>query len=142
MNLDLLKKLTRLANNNPNDNEANLAARKVCKMLEESNWSLPSVAARPTTYNDVKRSAEPEFKSKVYQPTEQQKKYAEEWFFRYGGFKSEQHQSPFKNTQKKEPKMRMLECTKCHKIKETGYVGNLYVCIDCYWEEYESKKGK
>lgn len=35
MNLDLLKKLARLANNNPNDNEANLAARRVCKMLEE-----------------------------------------------------------------------------------------------------------
>ncbi len=44
MNLDLLKKLTRLANNNPNDNEANLAARRVCKMLEESDWKiLPEV---------------------------------------------------------------------------------------------------
>lgn len=40
MNIELLKKLTRLANNNPNENEANLAARKVCKMLEESDFKL------------------------------------------------------------------------------------------------------
>lgn len=46
MDLEKLKKLTRLANNNPNDNEANLAARKVCKMLEEGNWALaPTVVA-------------------------------------------------------------------------------------------------
>jgi len=61
MNLDLLKKLTRLANNNPNDNEANLAARKVCKMLEEGNWSLNNPT--PKTYNDVTRSTEPQWRS-------------------------------------------------------------------------------
>ena len=56
MNLDLLKKLIRLANNNPNDNEANLAARKVCVMIaqaeekEELRWgskSRPSPGAPP-----------------------------------------------------------------------------------------------
>src|SRR5262245_51973348 len=45
--LELLQKLTRLANNNPNDNEANLAARKVCKMLEEGKWNIPSAPAKP-----------------------------------------------------------------------------------------------
>jgi len=38
MNIDLLKKLVRLATNNPNDNEANLAARKVCKMLLKDDF--------------------------------------------------------------------------------------------------------
>ena len=40
MKLELLKKLTALANNNPNENEANLAARKVCLMLAECNFYL------------------------------------------------------------------------------------------------------
>jgi len=42
LDIDRLKKLTRLANNNPNDHEANLAARRVCKMLEEANFTLTS----------------------------------------------------------------------------------------------------
>lgn len=33
MNIELIQKLIKLANNNPNENEANLAARKVCKLL-------------------------------------------------------------------------------------------------------------
>src|SRR5262245_10501112 len=33
--LDILQKLIALANNNPNENEANTAARRVCKMLAE-----------------------------------------------------------------------------------------------------------
>jgi hypothetical protein len=40
MNLNLLKKLTKLANHNPNEHEANSAARRVCKMLEESDWKV------------------------------------------------------------------------------------------------------
>ena len=40
MNLDLLKKLVLLANRNSNENEANSAARRVCKMLELSNFLL------------------------------------------------------------------------------------------------------
>ena len=40
MNLDLLKKLVKLAINNPNDNEANSAARKVCRMIAEDNYKL------------------------------------------------------------------------------------------------------
>jgi hypothetical protein len=40
MNYDLIIKLAKLANNNPNDNEANMAARKVCKLLAESNFNF------------------------------------------------------------------------------------------------------
>ncbi len=57
MNLDLLKKLTKLANHNPNDHEANSAARRVCKMLEECNFTLTPVAKdNPLTWNDIVRS--------------------------------------------------------------------------------------
>jgi len=38
MDIDLLKKLTKLANHNSNENEANSAARRVCKMLEEAGF--------------------------------------------------------------------------------------------------------
>lgn len=49
MNLDLIQKLIRLANNNPNDNEANLAARKACKMLEDYQFNAtPKVSPKVT----------------------------------------------------------------------------------------------
>jgi len=168
MNLDLLKKLTRLANNNPNDNEANLAARKVCKMLEASNWSLPILppvkqAEKVRTWADVKRSEEPFFKSRPQSSNNDHFKnfwdqYVKNmtpeerarWNKETKGtwdipFKDGKYKSPFETAQRKErekKEKRMLECTRCHQMKETAYVGNLYVCIDCYWVEYESKKGK
>ena len=40
MNLELLQKLVKLANNNPNENEANAAARKVCLMISESEFKF------------------------------------------------------------------------------------------------------
>jgi hypothetical protein len=40
MDTDILKKLIALANNNPNENEANAAARKVCKMLVDEKGNL------------------------------------------------------------------------------------------------------
>lgn len=46
--LERLKQFTRLANNNPNENEANLAARKACKLLEELNWQLPANPSAPS----------------------------------------------------------------------------------------------
>lgn len=66
MNSDLFKKLVRLANNNPNDNEANLAARRACKMIAENdfaalNGSQPQ-AQGTITWNDVKRSTESAWK--------------------------------------------------------------------------------
>jgi len=40
VNFDLITKLAKLANNNPNENEANAAARKVCKLLAEANFKF------------------------------------------------------------------------------------------------------
>jgi hypothetical protein len=42
MNLDLLKKLIKLANHNPNEHEANSAARRACKLLEDFKFQEPS----------------------------------------------------------------------------------------------------
>jgi hypothetical protein len=78
VNLDRLKALIRLANNNPNEHEANLAARKACKLIAEKDFAIlyanhiPRTVAekinQPRTWNDVKRSTEPDFKSKTYDP--------------------------------------------------------------------------
>lgn len=40
MKLEILLKLIALANNNPNDNEANLAARKACKAIIEHKFTI------------------------------------------------------------------------------------------------------
>lgn len=75
MNLDKIKKFIRLANNNPNEHEANLAARRVCKLLAENNFALlesKSAAAnrmgaannRTTgTWEGFERSTEPQWRS-------------------------------------------------------------------------------
>ncbi len=47
MNLELIEKLIRLANNNPNENEANLAARKVCEMLAEYQFGNSTFKYQP-----------------------------------------------------------------------------------------------
>lgn len=46
MNIELLTKLVKLANNNPNENEANLAARKVCKLIEEDKFQFNQSTAK------------------------------------------------------------------------------------------------
>jgi hypothetical protein len=47
MNIDLIIKLAKLANNNPNEHEANLAARKVCKLLAEGKYKFNSITLPP-----------------------------------------------------------------------------------------------
>jgi hypothetical protein len=47
MNTDLITKLAKLANNNPNENEANLAARKVCRLLAEGDFKFGGAKRDP-----------------------------------------------------------------------------------------------
>lgn len=66
MNYDLIIKLAKLANENPNENEANLAARKVCQLIKSSDYKFnnsvptppPRPPTKPTTYGDIRRSPE------------------------------------------------------------------------------------
>lgn len=62
MNLDQLIKLAKLANNNPNEHEANAAARKVCRIIEAGNYKFTQqepVGSTGKTWNDVHRSSDP-----------------------------------------------------------------------------------
>ncbi len=54
--IDMIQKLIRLANNNPNDNEANLAARRVCKML--TDYLFPYI---PISNPKVQSASSPPF---------------------------------------------------------------------------------
>jgi hypothetical protein len=51
MDTDKIKKLIKLANNNPNDNEANLAARKVCSMLKDHTFGTAPQTTRRSPYD-------------------------------------------------------------------------------------------
>jgi len=165
MNLDLLKKLTRLANNNPNENEANLAARRVCKMLEEGDWKLSSSTP-------IQDAAERLRKNPPNDPNS-------DWFNRqqhtqprrpdnpnqeYDSSGRPKPPNPPKSPPKKEPvkppsgwnnpfeKMNetffnevfgrrkapeRLKCTKCGNLKLTSFIGNpaVFICQDCNWSK-------
>lgn len=195
MKLDILEKLIRLANNNPNEAEANSAARKVCKSLADDSKLKEQAASkftiqtsqdprsgdmiirvsqlnlcdnprvmellkaleheinRPRTWNDVRRSEEPFWRSS--RPTsgfnwreessynheqaekarkeqerytrreqEQARKMYEE-FFRQAGVDAEE----FFNVHRKEsktnsrPPKQNLRCKDCGKTIETEFGG-------------------
>lgn len=59
MNKDKIKKLIRLANANPNDHEANLAARMVCKMLKDYSFEEVKTAFGKMNEPWVSRPAPP-----------------------------------------------------------------------------------
>jgi len=197
MNLDLLTKLVRLANNNPNDNEANLAARKVCKMIESANfqfgskgtapktaagkvrvryenqgvWSKPPDGPRDPFFTDIlhemwkkMRDEQEKIKKESYdketkgtwkdikidfEPSPKQ-----EEFFRggnVGGGKQERFytgvdwdENYWSEPHKKEKEIRPLECKRCHKSVETGFVGppQMFTCTPCQWEEYQEERDR
>lgn len=140
--LEILKKLTALANNNPNENEANLAARKVCRLLQESNFILTV----NSTWNDVKRTTEPEIKST--RSSSNPSRYGdwvrqhyntryETWedIFRYDPTKSNWTGTTYDgrtNKAKQEP--RILKCRKCGTEVSTNYVGesSTFTCFGCW----------
>jgi hypothetical protein len=94
MNLELIIKLVKLANNNPSDNEANLAARKVCRLIEDGKFQFTEVktaagkvrsASNPTpnqgaqTWNDVKRSEESQWRAHYYEQPRYHPGFDEVW---------------------------------------------------------------
>jgi hypothetical protein len=57
MNFKLIEKLAKLANNNPSENEANAAARKVCRLLAEGNFKF--IEDKPTIGPQVRTVSTP-----------------------------------------------------------------------------------
>lgn len=168
MNIDLIIKLAKLANENTNDNEANAAARKVCRLIKEGNYQFGLELANPikpgTTWNDLKRNdGPPPWSSKrpttprpdfhdwfVNMYTEnhgQEKSYDSETngTYEYHQYTASDQNERVANAREKRERRRQvpkrpLECTRCHKEFITGYVGNLFKCDGCFCAEYNETK--
>lgn len=164
MNLDLLKKLTRLANNNPNDNEANLAARKVCRMLEECSFTLNNGNSTQQAPPNFRTTTNPQSTSydwfsemfRGYKPHARQGEWYEgSWDIpkdrteEYKRAEQKHYQNkpswwdePQQTGPKKEK--RTLTCTLCKKKQETVFAGHesVFECNNCQWTAYTRTKSK
>lgn len=158
---ELIIKLTRLANNNPNEHEANSAARRVCQLLAELNFTLDVISPSKqstVTWNDVKRATEPFWKSRPEPPTNQQ----EDWFNKYREererMRNERNPWVYEPTQKQReyfdefmkgfkvpyteyrPKerseQRVRKCVDCGKEELTRRITNVFRCNECEWNHY------
>lgn len=147
--LDLLKKLTKLANHNPNDHEANSAARRVCKLLEDSNFILgvapitPPKAPGPTpneyykpqwspfdrTWDDEIKKANEQTKRK--QEAERLRKEYEERHRKYQSNQDSRNHGFYTRSG-----IRNLKCRKCGTMKETAFVGyaDAFICNECWFK--------
>lgn len=157
MKLEILKKLIALANNNPNDNEANLAARKVCKALVEDDYvaqlsemgpPIPPKATKTTKswdpYEDLadlmnRAKQEQARQRKTYEPRQTASSIYEE-YFRHT--RSGQWEKGFNTGNKKKKKDRELKCKKCGNIVKTIFVGppEVFECNNCVWNAYNKER--
>ncbi len=163
MKLEMIIKLAKLANNNPNENEANLAARKACKLMGEADFKFPT-SNQGGTWNDVKRSTEPQWSSQ--RPSSSgfdpfwdmfNREYTRKdpfWNTPPPGWKTRDYQghrdtynpydipkSPPYEEPKKKPKIK-LKCKACQKEYETTFnkPGQDFVCGNCQWSNYHHEK--
>ena len=161
MNYKLIEKLAKLANNNPNEYEANMAARKVCKLLAEANFKFQANVepigvrnAHPPVQqssSDLTYDAVKDMMNNLRK--EQERQYAQ---YVYGNpFKTGSYQSPFVNepphqyhpndekyySRRRERGFgntkRRLVCKKCKQTKETIFVGlpEVFECNECVWNK-------
>lgn len=170
MNKELLIKLIKLANHNNADGEANAAARRVCKMIENDQFKCLGQEIKgkpmsvPFTYTTQPTSNPP---NSIYD-------YVKEKFYTnktydpfHGHYKVNiDFDEPFYTEKSREPKpppvysrdgyiwderenrwksgkpRRALKCKSCSTIVNTIYQGleDLFECNDCQWTAYERKK--
>ena len=147
---ELLKKFVALANNNPNEHEANVAARRVCLMLAKHDFAFVQ-QQQAQTWNDVKRNdGPPQWKSTYpggtgFDPFEylrrEYERNQEKWYYN-----REPHEAKipnnwfngFKKPSKQQKEERLLKCKTCKAQKLTKFVGlaELFECNTCQWTAY------
>jgi len=151
MDIEKLKAIIRLANNNPNDNEANLAARKACKILAEDDFRALNQANTITSWKDIKRSTEPAWRSEPYgaQGSPEARAYQEDWFRKWNAYWSnaekeptqdktawdgEVRYNPFVDKPKKES--RTKKCSRCGvEVSTFRFKEEPFVCTVCHWKD-------
>jgi len=158
INIDILKKLIELACNNPNENEANSAARKVCRMLKEDRYQAFNGAPisqpkpkdkytqgpphRPGGFNwdydinkeDIRRAAEEAARrQEEYRRADEERRRKRQEEEYKEQVKKEQEKQKYRSTTYKKEGITLLECTLCHETKPTLYSGppELFVCTRC-----------
>lgn len=140
MDFDLIQKLIRLANNNPNEHEANLAARKACKMLDGHSFGSPVYKPTPRqTQTYYGRSPFEIFINDYVGRT-----------VNWTGF--DRGSNPFHNWKppQSEPesgrdwRARNLKCKKCGKQQETKYRGleENFMCWECRGKKNMEREAK
>lgn len=162
MNLDLLKKLIKLANNNPNEHEANSAARRVCKMIEENNFNFnetkssqnvePSLRGVPYSYDPIieffknykrqdygnyangKWSVDYEVKEEERRKQQEQDEH-DRVHYAYDYMKDGRY---FYKKKKEKRESRVLKCKICGNYVSTKFVGEplVFECNSCQWTAY------
>lgn len=143
MNLELLKKLVKLALHNPNENEANAAAVKVCKIIEAGEFRFvedlkieDKTNSSAWTKKSPKQSAYDDIQDFIRRSTRQQRNPY--WSPQWDGFKYSPKEPP-------KPSQMNVKCAKCGKkytLKEGLYVEEELRCNECQWTEYNSQRNK
>lgn len=166
MNIELIIKLTKLANNNPNENEANAAARKVCKLIAEANYqfAIPKVTIvsnPPSNSSDwIKQAtaANARAEQAKREHYEQEARKARVDFdlndlfdfmkntVRNPNFTGDPYKAPWVNPPNPEAQQKpkvSIKCNKCGKFVETYSDADpsQFRCSSCLWQEWQSKRG-
>lgn len=153
MNLDLLKKLVLLATRNPNEHEANAAARRACKLIAEAEFvylpdGQPKTAAskvgatRENTrqwYGFSTPFSEGDWiREEFTKDRENRRKYYD--YFR----ESEWDASPPREKKGTTKPKRPLKCKTCGHVLNTIYQGleELFECNSCQWNAYLKREKK
>lgn len=171
MNFDLITKLAKLANNNPNENEANLAARKVCKLLADSDYKFVAGTtnkntqdANRNTQGTSQRTASQYQKSKSgswtgsnFDPDTFSDIFGDifkNYYYKEPTQPPKQPKRPESDYVKWDPydkgevknnkEKRPLTCRSCGKIVMTGFVGPsvIFECTECQWVGYKNDYSK
>lgn len=165
MNKELLIKLIKLANHNNADGEANAAARRVCKMIENDQFKCLGQEIKtkpvdsPFTYTTQPASNPPK---SAYDYVKEKFYYKDDPFSDFRHYKvnvdwgEEPFKTPYKQAYNREDEAyyrrrskrgfgdekRNLKCKTCGNVRETIFTGleNLFECNDCQWTAYERKK--
>lgn len=121
IDIKLLMKFVKLAAGNTNENEANIAARRACKMLDEANKAGETVTIqsdvkrRPDvlTWQDVKRSAD-----SFWRPSQKQQDWYESWDFDEATARAREARESQERTRQEESERRREEREKAYREAE------------------------
>lgn len=142
MNIELLIKLVKLANHNPNDNEANSAARRVCKLIEEGKFKFTNTVIEPPKQpiqNPVQNPSPYRTPADILNDlfNRQQKAYQQ--------YADTVFNSPYVYSRTSQPKPKTeLKCTQCGIMVKTGFIGvpATFICGNCTWDNYMKSTSK